>query len=156
MCLMENLDKVRLLAPDLRDGKDFPRSPRETLAGYVIAARVVDKCRADLAGWLGEYGTNCPLDRVWLDFAEIDYDELRGFLATGASDEQVEEWIRERAKQKTAEEIVPWNNQQRDRRLSDVPVELQVFMEGYVKQFVPRNKVVYTLFDIYDYEEQRA
>ena len=26
--------------------KDYPRSPRETLAGYVIAARMLDKCRA--------------------------------------------------------------------------------------------------------------
>ena len=33
-----NLEKVKLLARDLRDGKEFPRSPRETLAGYVLAA----------------------------------------------------------------------------------------------------------------------
>lgn len=152
---MDNLEKVRLLARDLRDNRDFPRSPRATLAGYVLAARVVDKCRADLIGCMGDYDTNCPLDKVWLDFAGINYDELRAFLATGASDEQTEDWIREHAKQKSPEEIIPWNNQQRDRRLSDVPVELQVYMEAYIKQFVPRNKVVYTLFDIYDYEEQR-
>jgi len=41
-----NLDKVKLLARDLRDGKQFPRSPRTTLGGYVVAARAVDKCRA--------------------------------------------------------------------------------------------------------------
>lgn len=152
---MENLDKVRLLAPDLRDNKAFPRSSRATLADYVIAARVVDKCRADLVGQIGDYDTNCPLDKIWLEFAGINYDELRAFLATGASDEQVESWIRERAKQQTREEIIPWNNQQRDRRLSDVPVDLQVYMEDYIKQYVPRNKVVYTLFDIYDYEEER-
>lgn len=35
---------LKLLAKDLT--KDDPRSPRETLAGYVIAARTLDKCRA--------------------------------------------------------------------------------------------------------------
>ena len=43
--MKENLEKVKLLARDLRDDKEFPRSPRETLGGYVLAARAVDKCR---------------------------------------------------------------------------------------------------------------
>ena len=58
----ENIEKVKLLAPDLRDGKEYPRSPRATLGGYVLAARAVDKCRAVLAGCQGEYHSNCPLD----------------------------------------------------------------------------------------------
>jgi len=32
--MKENLERVKLLARDLQDGKSFPRSPRETLAGY--------------------------------------------------------------------------------------------------------------------------
>ena len=68
----ENLEKVKLLARDLRDGKQWPRSPRETLGGYVLAARAVDKCRSVLAGWQGEFHSNCPLDQRWLGFAEID------------------------------------------------------------------------------------
>ena len=51
----KSLEKVKLLGRDLRDGKQFPRSPRQTLAGYVLAARAVDKCRAVLVGWEGEY-----------------------------------------------------------------------------------------------------
>ena len=35
----KNLERVKLLARDLRDGKQFPRSPRDTYAGYVLAAR---------------------------------------------------------------------------------------------------------------------
>ena len=62
----ENIEKVKLLAPDLRDGKEYPRSPRATLGGYVLAARAVDKCRAVLAGCQGEYHSNCPLDQRWL------------------------------------------------------------------------------------------
>src|SRR5437879_8091003 len=70
--MKENLGKVEMLARDLRNGKEFPRSPRETLGGYVLAARAVDKCRAVLVGWQGEYHSNCPLDQRWLKFAEID------------------------------------------------------------------------------------
>jgi hypothetical protein len=85
----ENLERVKLLARDLRDGKQFPRSPRDTYAGYVLAARAVDKCRAVLAGTEGEYHSNCPLDQIWLKFAGIDYDAFRSFVATGATDDQI-------------------------------------------------------------------
>ena len=44
---------MKLLTRDLRDGKEFPRSSRQTLAGYVLAARAVDKCRAVLAAGKG-------------------------------------------------------------------------------------------------------
>src|SRR5438445_10350066 len=91
----ENLEKVKLLARDLRNGKEFPRSPRATLGGYVLAARAVDKCRAVLAGMEGEYHSNCPLDQIWLKFAGIDYDAFRSFIARGANDEQIEAWIGE-------------------------------------------------------------
>jgi hypothetical protein len=41
------------------------------------AARALDKCRAVLVGWQGEYHSNCPLDQRWLKFAEIDYGAYR-------------------------------------------------------------------------------
>src|SRR3989454_2303569 len=58
--MKENLEKVKLLARDLRNGKEIPRSPRETLAGYVLAARPVGKGRAVLVCWPGGYQPNCP------------------------------------------------------------------------------------------------
>ena len=87
--MRENLEKVKLLACDLRNGKEFPRSPRETLGGYVLAARAVDKCRAVLVGWQGEYHSNCPLDQRWLKFAEIGYHAYRSFVATGPTSSSV-------------------------------------------------------------------
>jgi len=153
--MMENLEKVRLLARDLRDEKEFPRSPRETLADYVLAARAVDKCRADLAGLEGEYHSNCPVDQIWLQFAEIDYDAFRAFVASGATDDEIAAWIGENAKPRSRAEIIAWSNQQRDLRLSDLPIETQVFMEDYIKKYIPRNRVVYHWFDVYDLEEQR-
>ena len=40
----------------------FPRSMKTRLGGYVHLARMIDKCRAVLAGTEGEYIYPCPMD----------------------------------------------------------------------------------------------
>src|ERR1700740_2236342 len=90
-----NTEAVVAFAKDLT--KDYPRSPRETLAGYVIAARTLDKCRATLAGTAGDYHFDCPLDNFFFAFVEISAADFKNFVATGASDEQVAKWIEEKA-----------------------------------------------------------
>jgi Domain of unknown function (DUF5069) len=121
----------------------------------VLAARALDKCRAVLVGWEGDYHSNCPLDQTWLKFAEIAYGAFRLFVASGATDDEVAEWIGKNAKQRSRAEIVVWNNRLRDQRLSDLTPELQELMEDYVAVSVPRNRVVYHWFDVYDLEEKR-
>jgi hypothetical protein len=153
--MQQNLEKVKLLARDLRDGKQYPRSPRETLAGYVLAARALDKCRAVLAGWQGEYHANCSLDQRWLKFAEMNFDDFKAFVATGATDDEVAAWIGKHAKNRPRVEIIAWNNQQRDLRLSDLSLETQEYMEDYIQKYLPRNRPVYHWFDVYDLEEER-
>ena len=148
-----NNEKLKLLAPDLT--KNYPRSPRETLAGYVIAARMLDKCRAVVAGTAGEYHFNCPLDNQFLGFAGIDAEQFKAFVATGATDVEVAGWIEQHSKVKDRAEIVAWNNKLRCTRLCDMPIHLQEFLEGYIPQFVPKNRPVYVWFDVYDLEEGR-
>ncbi len=135
--------------------KEFPRSPRVTLAGYVIAARMLDKCRAAIAGTQGEYHFNCPLDQMFISFTEIDVDAFRAFVATGADDATVAEWITAHAKDNSQDAIVQWNNELRYKRISEMPIELQVFLETYIPENIPANKVVYHWFDVYDIEEGR-
>ena len=146
---------VRDLAKNL--SKDYPRSPRETLGGYVIAARTLDKCRATLAGSPGEYHFDCPLDNFFFAFTEISANDFKNFVATGASDEEVGKWIEQKAKQRPRIEIIRWNNEWRCKRLPEMPDAIQEFMEDYIPQFVPariRHHVDY-FFDIYDAEERR-
>lgn len=135
--------------------KTFPRSPRVTLAGYVHAARMLDKCRAVVAGTAGEYHFNCPLDRYLLDFTGIDAEAFKTFVATGADDAAVAGWITAHSKAKTAGEVVAWNNKMRDLRLSEMPLPLQEFLEGYIPKHIPAGKVVRVWFDVYDMEEGR-
>jgi len=57
--------------------KQAPHSPRQRIAGFAIAARTVDKCRASLAGTLGEYHYDCPLDNKLFSFkAEVVVQSL--------------------------------------------------------------------------------
>ncbi len=93
--MKQNLEKVKAYARDLR--KEEPRSPETELGDFPFAARCVDKCRASLLGWQGEYTYGCPMDRRFLDEAGIDADELKAFVATGASDREVADWVREQA-----------------------------------------------------------
>ncbi len=150
---MNSNEKLTLIAKDLT--KEFPRSPRETLAGYVIAARCLDKCRSVLAGTAGEYHSGCPLDVFFLEFTGIAYDDFKALVATGATDTEVEVWIKEKAKTRPRIEIIRWNNEWRDKRIGDLPDNLQEYMEDYIPKFIPKNCPVYVLFDVYDLEEER-
>lgn len=145
--------KVRKFAKDL--SKNFPRSPRAKLAGYVLAARALDKCRAELCGTQGEYHYACPLDSQFLEFAGIDPEDFKKAVAEGRSDEEMENWIREHAKNDSKEEVIQWNNKLRDLRLSELDMELQTFLEDYIDEFIPKGRVIYHWFDVYDIEEKR-
>jgi len=121
----------------------------------VIAARTLDKCRAAIAGTLGEYHFDCPLDNVFLDFTEISAADFREKVATGADDEKMADWIQAVAKTRDRREIIQWNNDLRYKRLCEMPIELQEFLEGYIPQVIPEGKIVNYWFDVYDIEEGR-
>lgn len=144
---------VQSLAPDL--STEFPRSPREKLGPYVVGARTLDKCRACLANTLGEYHFDCPLDQLFFEFTGISSDDFKDQAATGASDEEMAEWVEEHSKKTDKLEIVKWNNDLRYKRISEMPDELQEFLEGYIDEFIPKEKIVYHWFDVYDIEEKR-
>jgi hypothetical protein len=149
-----NTEALKLMALDL--SHDAPRSPRATLGGFVIAARALDKFRADLLGMAGEYDYYpCGLFQMFLDFSGIDPDAFRDAVATGASDDEMDAWVKQHASVKDRTQIILWNNQMRDMRLSDVPDGLQVMMETYIPENCPQHRPVYVFFDIYDLEEGR-
>ena len=150
-----NSKKLASLAKDLT--KDYPRSPRDLLAGDIIAARTLDKCRAFLNNSIGEYHFDCPLDNMFFAFAGITSEQFKEFVSTGAEDEEIAAWIVQHAQPRERIEIIKWNNDLRYKRLSELPDRIQEFMEDYIPQFVPahlRHHIDY-FFDIYDAEEKR-
>jgi len=147
-----NQDKLQALARDLR--KTPPRSPRETLGGFVIAARMLDKARADLLGINGEYNFYpCGLGAYFWTFTGLDAAKFKAFVATGATDEEVDRWVRENATQKDPKALIKWNNEMRGLRLCDLSEQAQEYLETYIPQFCrPPSKVKF-FFDVYDVEE---
>jgi len=100
-------ERVASLAPNLT--KTSPRSPRASLGIYqVVAARALDKCRAELAGTSGSYHFNCPLDQAFFRFTGIDPEQFKGFVATGASDQEVAAWLERESKVQDRAKIATW------------------------------------------------
>ncbi len=91
---MENLEKVKQLARDLR--REEPRPAHEKLGGESMAARTLDKCRASLVGWNGEYRYGCSMDQHLFAETGISEEEFKKFVATGATDEEVGKWVGQR------------------------------------------------------------
>lgn len=154
--MKENLEKVKRLARDLRNGKEFPRSPHDKLGGFVIAARSLDKCRAFLLGINGEYNFQpCSLSAFVWEFTGVTPDQFKEFVSTGADDEEVGRWLREHSKATDALAIIKWNNALKDRRISELPDHYQQYYEEYVPKFCPHPNRIRFFFDVYDDEERR-
>jgi hypothetical protein len=92
---------------DLRKG--FPRSMRFKLGGYVHLARMIDKCRAVLAGTEGEYIYPCPMDERLLEFAGITGEQFTAAVKANPTDEGVVNWLKQNAKPHQPAELEEWN-----------------------------------------------
>ncbi len=91
--------------------KEAPRSPRERVGGYDILGRAIDKCRSDLAGKVGSYHSNCPLDRFLFDWKGTDYAAFRALIESGVDDPEVVKFVNETGTPKSADEVAAWNEQ---------------------------------------------
>jgi hypothetical protein len=96
-------------------GKDLtreaPRSPRIRVGGYVILGRTIDKCRALVAGDIGEYHFDCPLDNMLFGFKGVAGPDFKAQVENGASDQQLAEWIDGNGQPKTPEEVKRWSDE---------------------------------------------
>ena len=74
----------------------FPRGPRERLAGLAMLARTIDKARAQLGGRIGEYVFDCPMDRQLFATLGVSADEFLQVVARSPDDMAVIAWLRGR------------------------------------------------------------
>ena len=115
---------------------------------------MVDKARADLLGIKGEYNFYpCGLGAYFWKFTGLDAAEFKQFVATGASDEEVDRWVRENTTQKDRKPIIKWNNEMIGLRLCDLDEGVQEYFETYIPQFCKPESKVKFFFDVYDIEE---
>ena len=136
--------------PDLT--KQAPRSPRVRMGGYVILPRMLDKCRATLAGKNGEFTYACPLDQRFLTFVGVDPEALKKQVAAGKSDGEILEWIEANSTRKpSAGEILAWSMAQEQRGPTDVDSR-DYFNETH-KKIAPKREDISTWFDLLDLDD---
>jgi hypothetical protein len=92
--------------------KQAPHSPRERIGGFAIACRAVDKCRASLAGTLGEYHYDCPLDKQFFSFKGITGDQFKAAVKVAKNYDEVGTWLLANGTAKTPPEIEDWSDDQ--------------------------------------------
>jgi hypothetical protein len=78
----------------------YPRSPRETMCGWMHLPRFIDKIRLHLAGKLhSDYQPNlCKgFDGSWLETAGVKGDEFIEVVRRSITDGEVCDWVRKNA-----------------------------------------------------------
>jgi hypothetical protein len=91
--------------------KQAPHSPRERNAGFAIASRAVDKCRASLAGTLGEYHYDCPLDNQLFSFKGITGEQFKAAVQGAKNYDDVGAWLQAHGTARTPAEIKTWSDE---------------------------------------------
>jgi uncharacterized protein DUF5069 len=110
--------------------KQAPHSPRERIAGFVIASRAVDKCRASLAGMLGQYLYDCPLDKLLFAFKGITSEQFTAAVQASTNSEEVGAWLQANGTAKTAVEIKAWSDEMEAASLMKNPEKRSFFIES--------------------------
>ena len=132
----------------------FPRSMRVTLGGYVHLARMIDKCRAVLAGTEGEYIYPCPMDDRLMEFAGIQSEQFTAAVQENEHDEAVIRWFRRVAKPHSQAQLDEWNRMMLSRGPSTP--EKQASFNRYRDAVDPSRTDLTSWADLQDLEEGRA
>jgi hypothetical protein len=91
----------------------FPRSPRETMAGWHYLPRYVDKIRLHLAGKLhADYVENLGkgFDGFWLRAAGVTHEQFVAVVNDSITDGQVCDWVNQHVKRTADEKAAHWQD----------------------------------------------
>jgi hypothetical protein len=83
-----------------------PRSPRETMDGWMYLPRYIDKIRLHLAGKLhSDYTENLGkgFDALWLKTAGVTHEKMVEVVRNSLTDGEVCDWVRHNVKRTAAE-----------------------------------------------------
>ena len=123
--------KKKIIGQDL--AKEAPRSPRIRVGGYAILGRTTDKCRALVAGNIGEYHFDCPLDNMLFGFKGVKGEDFKAQIERGASDQEILEWLNQSGENKTPSEIRRWSEKVEASSLYDDLEKHDFFVEATKK-----------------------
>ncbi len=138
-------------APDLRSS--YPRSPNDLVGDYILLGRILDKCRAVLAGTNGEYNYNCPLDRRFFDFTGVDANAFKDQVAQGKTDEEMLAWVKANSAPRSEDEILAWSHESRWAQPTEPA--MRAHFERTRREIAPDRPYIQSWFQLLDTEEGR-
>lgn len=127
---------------------------RDKLAGYAHLARMIDKCRAVLAGTEGEYIYPCPMDERLLEFVGITSDQFTAAVRSHPNDHQIVAWFTQIARSHEPAELEAWNQKLLQRGPGSP--ESAVRFKKYLDAIDPSRADITAWSDLQDLEEGRT
>src|SRR4051812_11154415 len=135
----------------------YPRSPRETMAGWTYLPRFIDKIRLHLAGKLGaDYQPNfCKgFDGSWLEASGVNAKELIEVVRRSVTDGEVCDWVSKNVKQpesiKAAHRDKLLNHPRKDDAEGQVRLKMRKEQSG-----LSHRDEIQTFVDYIDADERR-
>jgi len=134
----------------------YPRSPRETMDGWVYLPRFIDKIRLNLAGKLHpDYQENFTkgFDGAWLKAAGLSADQFIEVVKNSVTDGQVCDWVRKNVK-KTDAEKAAFRNHILNRGTDDEEIKARLKMRKEQAGLAHRDDIK-VFVDFIDADEKR-
>ncbi|HEY0551322.1 MAG TPA: DUF5069 domain-containing protein [Verrucomicrobiae bacterium] len=136
----------------------YPRSPRETMCGWMHLPRYLDKIRLHLAGKLHpDYQPNFGkgFDGKWLQAAGVTHEQMIEVVRNSATDGEVCDWVQKNVKKSAADKRAHAES------MADYPKADDQAMQDRLKQrkeaagLTHRNEIK-TFVDFIDADEKRT
>ena len=134
----------------------YPRSPRETMDGWVYLPRFIDKIRLHLAGKLHpDYQENFTegFDGAWLKASGVTAEQFIQAVKESITDGQVCDWVRKNVK-KTDAEKAAFRNYILNRGTDDEAIKARLKMRKEQAGLAHRDDIK-VFVDFIDADEKR-
>ena len=132
--------------------EETPRGPREKIADLVHVPRMIDKARAARQNTLGEYIYPCPMDKMMLEFLNVNSDSFQE-KACNDTEENLLNWITLQCQNRSPGDKDGINNKILKAH-PDNPEKREYFNE-ILNEIDPSRTDITTWADLIDLEEGR-
>ena len=135
----------------------YPRSPRESMDGWMYLPRYVDKIRLQLAGKLhADYQANLGkgFDGMWLKVAGVTHEQFIEVVKSAITDGQVCDWVRQNVKRTPADKAAH-REDVLSRPLASDPAAVERFKMRKAEAGIAHRDDINCFVDCIDADEKR-
>ena len=135
----------------------YPRSPRETMCGWMHLPRFIDKIRLHIAGKLhADYQPNfCKgFDGLWLETAGVKAEELIEVVRNTVTDGEVCDWVLKNVRKPESVKTAHRDRMLNSPRKDDAEMQARLKMRKEQAGLADRDDIR-TFVDFIDAEEKR-